>query len=90
MMAMSDWLRINPTCLEPAHPGHVHVEQHQIETVLSQFFERLLPVLRIVDFIALAGQRDPHHAANLRIVVDHEDPAGAHLAAPSFGSDNVN
>ena len=82
MIAISEWRADLPAGLESPHAGHVHVEQHQIETAVTQFLQREIAGHRIVHFIALSGQRHAHDAPNLGIVVDHENSPGAHDGVP--------
>ena len=51
--------------------------------MLAQLVQRALTILRVVDFIALADQRDPHHPPDLRVIVDDENPAAAHAVSRS-------
>ena len=90
MMAISDCARIVAAGLEPAHARHVHVEQDEIEPLVAELLQRRLAALGIVHLVALAGQRHAHDPPNLRVVVDDENPAGAHDAGPPRGSDSVN
>ena len=88
MTAISDCASNMPAGFEPAHAGHVHVEQHEIESVEAQLLERRFTALRIVNLVSLAGERDAHDAPNLRVVVDHENAARAHVNPPC-GSSSV-
>ena len=65
--------------LQAAHPRHVHVEQNQVEAVRANGIQRLLAGARFVKFIAVPGQRGAQHAADLRLIVDHQNAAGTHF-----------
>jgi hypothetical protein len=67
--------------LETAHAWHVHVEQHEIEALIAELRERRIAALRVVDLVALSGQCHAHHPSNLGVVVNHENPACAHLSS---------
>ena len=55
MMATSERAANLAAGLESAHAGHVHVEQHEIETLIADRLQRLFAGLGVEDFIALRG-----------------------------------
>ena len=61
--------------LQPAHPGHAHIHQHDIGGIGPVFFDRLLAVLRlghdgeVVVEAQHGGQAHPHH----RMVIHEQD-----------------
>ncbi len=66
-------------------PGHVHVEKNQVEAILADGVEGLFAGARFVKFVALRGESGAQDAADLRLVVDYQDAAGAHFVRVSFG-----
>ena len=68
---------------------HVDVEQHQVGTELADFYERLLPGLRIVHFIPLSCQGGAHDPADTGLVVHDQNAARAHLRCSSFVTGSV-
>ena len=67
---------------QSAHARHIHVEQDQVGMIIAQLLERLFAGLGVVHFIAGASESGPHDAADLGLVVYHQDASGAHGRAP--------
>ena len=62
---------------QAVHAGHVHIQQHQGGHLLRKLLQRVLAGAGLHHLVAMAHQGGLHHAANLRIVVHHQDLAGA-------------
>ncbi len=67
---------------QSAHARHVHIEQDQVGMIIAQLLDRLFAGLGVVHFISGAGESGPHDAADLGLVVNHQDASGAHGRAP--------
>ena len=65
-------------CLQPAHAGHVHIQQNQSGVLAHNHFDGFLSVLRQYDVIAVTRKRGSQDATNLRLVVHHEDRCVGH------------
>jgi hypothetical protein len=65
-------------CLKPVHAGHVHIQQNQIRALADNHFDGFLPVLRQYDVIAVTRKHGSQNAANLWLVVRHEDGCVGH------------
>ena len=59
--------------VDAAHVGHPDVRQQQVERLGLEPRDRLAPVLREHDVVAVAPQHDPQHLAHRRFVVNDED-----------------
>jgi hypothetical protein len=68
--------------LEAAHARHVHIEQHQAGRFTGEHLDRLLAGARFDHLVAVPDEGRFHHAADLRIVVHHQDFSGAQLSLP--------
>ena len=66
------------------HLGHQDVEQHDVDGLADQRLERLAPVLRGHDAVAVALEAAPEQRLFRAIVVDDEDGRGcsANVRAP--------
>ena len=63
-----------PADLEPVHAGHQHVEDHASGCCRRlQPVERLAPVGRELDLVALQLERSAERLANRALIVDYED-----------------
>ena len=58
----------------------VDIKKHEIELGQANERECFVAVLGLVDLEALSHKRGVHHAANLRIIVDHEYVSLLHAA----------
>ncbi len=81
-----------PAGFHPTHSGHVHIQEHQIETARAQFFQPLFARTCIAHLISVGGQSGPHGSPNLRVIVNHQDSACAHspLLRGAIGKVNEN
>src|SRR4029077_4968045 len=66
----------------PTHVGHDHVQQDKVVVLAVQPFQRFFTGSSFTHFVAFRSQGHSHHAANLRIVVNHQDAACAHSCLP--------
>ena len=76
--------------LEAVHPGHAHVEQHEVEGRRLQHLEGGLARLGAGALEAVLGQEVEQAARDVGIVVDDEDAGGsgvprADVAGPREG-----
>jgi hypothetical protein len=80
--------------LEPAHPRHHDVEQHQVDRAIGERRQRAGPVGRLDHVEALAQQDGLEQAAIDHLVVDHQDASHVtrHWLAVSVhrGTENSN
>jgi hypothetical protein len=73
-----------PADLEPVHPRQPKVEHDETHRVTRELCQRLLAGAHGDDPMAVALQRDPHHVADVDLVLDDEHRAhpGPSLSAP--------
>ncbi len=62
----------------PPIPGMFMSSSTRSNLLEAQLLERRFTGLRVVDLVSLAGQRDVHHPADLRIIIDDENASRAH------------
>ena len=62
------------TIFEPEHEA--------FRDAARRFFQAVLAVARVDHLVAMAHQRDPHHAPDLRVVVDHQDTSRTQAGPP--------
>src|SRR4051794_870751 len=65
-----------PADLEAVHLGQHHVEHDEVEGLLGEARERLAPVRRVHDLIAVALEREGQERLDRLLVVDEEDARG--------------
>src|SRR5579862_5246800 len=64
--------------LEAVHDGHVHVEDDEVRAVGAHARQGFLAVAGFKNGVAAGRERGAHHAADLRLIVHHENRAGFH------------
>ena len=69
-----------PERLEPVHPGHLHVHEHEVRTPLLVLGDPVGRVADRVHLVALELEQLAERCADSLLVVDDED-ASAHLVA---------
>ena len=87
MMATPVPARIARQAASPPMPGMLMSSSTSSGWYSRSFFERLFAGPGVVHFVSGAGERGAHDAANLGLVVHHQDAAGAHRRAPPLAVD---
>ncbi len=64
--------------LQPAHTGHVDIQENQIGALPDDHVDGLRAVLCLQDLVAVTGKRGSQDATDLRFVVDHENGSIVH------------
>jgi len=67
-----------PAHLEPVDAGHHEIEDDKVGPARANLFERLGAAERDIDVVAFRTEDALDGRGNHRVVVDHEDPPGAH------------
>ena len=82
MTGTSDPSRIARQVSRPPIPGMFMSSRTRLGISCGSLLQRIFAGARLNHFVIVAHQRGLHHAADLRIVVHHQNLAGAQLSRP--------